>query len=69
MAETESVQAPELIPPVQLVLRCPECGYERTTLALHPSAVEGAKTCERCSRPTRIVAYRPMHNGCSCCLL
>ena len=60
---------PELVPPVQLVVRCTTCEYERTLLALHPSAVASARRCERCAEPTRILAYRPMHNGCSCCAL
>jgi hypothetical protein len=69
MSETESVKAPGLTPPVQLVLRCTVCDFERTTLALHPGAVDAARRCERCAEPTRILAYRPMHSGCSCCAL
>lgn len=55
-------------PPVQLSVRCPACGYERSMLALHAGAVERAMRCERCSEAVEVLGAR--HGGgfgCSCC--
>jgi hypothetical protein len=55
-------------PPAQLVVRCPECGYERSMLAMFRNAVEMATKCERCPATTEIIAAYPVSGfGCSCC--
>lgn len=56
-------------PPAQLFVRCPECGYERSMLALFDNAVLMATRCERCPATTEIIEALPVHGfGCACCL-
>ncbi len=60
---------PVLVPPVQLIVRCTACSYERTVPALTQYALDAAHHCEKCSEPNRILGYRPMHERCTCCML
>lgn len=66
-AAAPEAQQPHLVPPVQLAVQCTGCGYERTSLALHPQGVEEALRCERCAQPNRVVWYRSQ-GTCACCL-
>jgi hypothetical protein len=58
-----------LVPPVQIVTRCPGCGYERSGLALHAKAVEEALRCERCKEQNEVLAHRQIGGpACTNCL-
>ena len=59
---------PALATPVQLSVRCPACGYERSGLALHPKALEELLRCERCREPNEVLGHQtPGGPACACC--
>ncbi len=53
--------------PARVTVRCPDCGSERTTLALHDEALASAQRCTDCGTPCEVVATRPVSLGCTCC--
>ncbi len=66
-AEVVAAAQPTLVPPVQLAVRCPSCGHERTNLALNQKALDEALRCERCKTPNVVLGHWA-NAGCSCCL-
>ena len=65
--DAQTPAAPHLTPPVQLLLRCPACGYERSWLVLTASALPDALRCERCGHANEVRGHRA-GSACACCL-
>jgi hypothetical protein len=59
--------AVELVPPVQVRVRCTACGHQRGGLAMTPSAVTEALRCERCHEPNEVLEHRSIGGLCACC--
>jgi hypothetical protein len=49
-----------LTPPVQVVVRCPACGYERASAAFHAQMLAEVLRCERCREPNEVLSHRSL---------
>jgi hypothetical protein len=55
-----SVAHAHLKPPIQVVVRCPACGYERASAALHAQMLAEVLRCERCREPNEVLSHRSL---------